>query len=101
MPVKQHLKKIIYLWLHWVFVAELGLALAAESKGSSLVVMYRLPLQSAGSRARGLQQVRSMGSAAAAPGSVVAEHGLSCAAPHAIFLDQGLNWRPLHCKADS
>ena len=34
-------------------------------------------------------------------GSVVVVHGLSCSAACGIFLDQGLNWSPLHCKGDS
>ena len=34
-------------------------------------------------------------------GSVVAVHGLSCSMACGIFLGQGLNWCPLHCKADS
>ena len=28
-------------------------------------------------------------------------HRLSCPLARGIFLDQGLNWCPLHCKADS
>ena len=68
-PVKQHLKQLFIL-SNKLFVAEPGLSLVAESKGYSLVVMYGLLLlQSTGSRARGLQQVQSKGSVAAAPGS--------------------------------
>ena len=35
------------------------------------------------------------------PGSAVAAHGLSCPAACGIFLGQGLNRHPLHCKAAS
>ena len=41
----------------------------------------------------------SMGSRAQV--SVGTTHGLSCSTPHGIFPDQGSNWCPLHCKADS
>ena len=37
-----HLKKYIYLWLHWVFVAVLRLSLFAESRGYSPAVVHRL-----------------------------------------------------------
>ena len=43
--------------------------------------------------------LRSTGSRHA--GSVVVAHGPSCSAACGIFPDQGLNQRPLHCKADS
>ena len=33
--------------------------------------------------------------------SVVVVPGLSCPVAHGIFLDQGWNWCPLHCKVDS
>ena len=33
-------------------------------------------------------------------GSVVVAHGLSCSESCGIFLDQGSNWCPPHCKAD-
>ena len=33
--------------------------------------------------------------------SVVLTHGLSCSVACGIFLDQGLNWYPLHWQADS
>ena len=33
--------------------------------------------------------------------SVVGAQGLSCSLACGIFLDQGLNLCPLHCKADS
>ena len=32
----------MYSWLCWVFVAALGLSLAAVSRGDSLVAVYRL-----------------------------------------------------------
>ena len=35
------------------------------------------------------------------PGSIVVACGPSCPAARGIFLDQGLNWCPLHRKADS
>ena len=34
-------------------------------------------------------------------GSVVVARGLSCPAACAVFPDEGSNWRPLHCKAES
>ena len=37
-----HLKKYIYLWLHWVFVAVLRLSLVAESRGYSPAAVLRL-----------------------------------------------------------
>ena len=45
---------------------------------------------SSGSRARGPQS----------PGAGVEEHAFICSTACGIFPDQGLNWWPLHCKAD-
>ena len=33
---------ILFIWLHWVFVAARGLALFATSRGYSLVAVHRL-----------------------------------------------------------
>ena len=53
-----------------------------------------LLLQSMGSRMSGPQELRHLGSVIMAP-------GLGCSSACGIFLDQGSNRCPLHCKADS
>ena len=63
-------------------------------------------LQSTGSVAPRLQQLRQLGSVGAAGGPqsaglVVMAQGLSYSVACVIFQDQGWNGCPLHCKADS
>ena len=86
----------IYFWLCWVFIAVHSLSLAAVSGVYSLVAGFSLwclliivaPLIAE-------HGVWSMCA------SVVVVPGLTCPASWGIFLDQGLNQCPLHCKADS
>ena len=77
----------IYFWLHWVFVAVLGLSLVLASGGCSLVAMH-------GFSSQWLFLFWSMDSRAQA--SVLALHGFSCSTVCGIFLNQGLNPCPLH-----
>ena len=64
----------IYLRLRWVFVAVRGLSLAVEGGGYSSLrcigvsLWWLLLLQSMGSRAHGLQQLRHTGSVVVARG---------------------------------
>ena len=70
----------IYVWLHWVFAAVLGLSLVAASRGyyslwwAGFSLQWLLLLQSTGSRRAG---------------SVVVTHGLSCSVACGIFPEQG------------
>ena len=74
---------LIYLRLHWVFIAVCGLSLLVASRRYSVVVVHgRLTV--AASLALGHS------------GSVVVAHGLSCPAACGIFPDQGSNSCPLH-----
>ena len=77
-----------------------GFSLVAESEGSSLIAVHRL-LTAGASPARGLQELRHMGSGVAAPtlqsmGSAAVAHGLSCSVACGIFPDQGSNLCLLH-----
>ena len=77
---------LIYLGLHSVFVATLGLSLAAESEDYSLAVLSRL-----------LTAVASPGAGA----SAAVPRGLNYPESCGIFLDQGLNSCPLHWQEAS
>ena len=61
---------LIYFWLHWAFIAVCRLSLVAASRGYSSLwctgfsLWWLLLLQSTGSRARRLQQLRRTGLAA-------------------------------------
>ena len=87
-------------WLHWSLLLCIDFSLVVVSRDYYLVAVccfllqWLLLLRSTGSRAQELQQLWHMGS-----GVVV--HGLSCPAASGIFLDQGLNSRPLQQQADS
>ena len=47
----------VCFWLHWVFVTVCGLFLIAGSGGYSLIVVLRLLIAMAGSRAQGAQEL--------------------------------------------
>ena len=76
----------------WVFVAVLGLSLAAVSGSCSPVVVHRL-LTAVASPAVKHGLLSS--------GSVLVALGLSCPAACGIFLDQRLNLSPLSWWGDS
>ena len=70
------------------------------------VVCGRLPavafLVERGLQAQGLRYLQHLGSAVAlCTGAEVLAHWLSCPGACGIFLDQGSNPRPLHCRTDS
>ena len=109
---------LIYLFcLFFIFLAVLGLRCCARAfsscseRGPLFIAVWGLLIAVAshcGARlqARGLQQLRHMGSVVVAhglqsTGSVVVAHGLSCSAACGIFLDQGSNPCPLPWQADS
>ena len=85
-------KKLIYLWLCWVFVSVRGLSLVAASGGHSSSRCAGLSLSRA-------PLLRSTGSRCA--GSVIVAQGPSCSAACGIFPDQGSNPCLLHWHADS
>ena len=86
------LNKVIYFWLHWVFVAARGLSLVAASGGYSSLWCMGFSLQ---------WLLLSWSTGSRRVGSVVVVHGLSCSAACGIFPDQGSNPCPLHWQADS
>ena len=49
----------------------------------------------------GAQALDTQAAAVAVCGRSSWAHGLSCSVAYGISLDQGLNWCPLHFKADS
>ena len=81
------------------------LSLAVASGDYSPVAVCDLLLWRAGSRRAGFsswtRELSSCSSQALEHGSVAVVLGLSCSATCGIFLDQGLNRSPLHCKGDS
>ena len=95
-----------FFFSNWLIFGRAGssllcrLSLVAASKGCSSLrctsfSLRRLPLlQSMGSGARGLQQLRHTG-------SIVVLHGLSCSLVCGVFPNQGSNPCLLHCQADS
>ena len=89
--IKYFLKKIIYIWLHWVFIALLKLSLVVVP--GPLIVVASLGAQQS-SRVQGLQQFQYSGSVAVAQGF---SYPSSCG----IFLDQDLNPCHLHWQVDS
>ena len=85
----------LFIWLGWVFAAELGLLASLGERGL-------LP----GCDAHRLPQLRGEHRVDAAPGlwgtgSVVVAQGLACSVARGIFPDQGSNPCLLHCQADS
>ena len=76
----------------WVIIAARGLSLVASSGGYSSFWCAGFSLQ-------WVLLLLSVGSRQMA--SVVVVCGLSCSSAREIFPDQGLNRRPLRCKADS
>ena len=82
----------------------LGFSLVVKSLGFSL--LWLLLLQSVGSRASELQQLRHAGSVVGASrlqdtGLEVVVHRLRCSMASGIFLHQGLNLCFLHWQVDS
>ena len=71
------LKIVIYLWLHWVFIAMHGLSLVAESKGTLCRLLISMPSLVMEHRLLGAWYL------------VVVVHGLSCHMVCGIFPDQG------------
>ena len=102
--IKEFFKKI---YLFSLFLAMMGLLaarrlpLVVASGGFSLLscvgfsLWWLLSLWSSGSGCTDFSSCNTC------LGSVVGAHRLSCSAACGIFPDQGLNWCPLHCKADS
>ena len=87
--------KIIYFWLHWVFLAACGLPLIVASRGYSAA--YRgaaLP-----SHCSGFSYCWEW--AREQTGSVVVAHRRSCSMACGIVLDQGSNSCLLHWQMDS
>ena len=82
---------------------------AATSRGYSLVLVQLLIAVASLVAEYGLQGARASVSVACGlsscgwqdTGSVIMAHGLSSPVACGIFPDQGSNWCPLHCKADS
>ena len=103
--------KLIYFWLHWVFVAVHKLSLVAVSRSYSSLwcagvsLRWLLLLQSMGSRHAGFSSCGAVSVVVAcglqSTGSVVVAHGFSCSAACGILPDQGLNPCPLHWQVDS
>ena len=81
--LKVYLFIYFIFWLWWIFVALCRLLVAV----ASLVVEHRLQASVVAHR------LESSGS--------VVMHGLRCSKACGILLDRGLNWCPLHFKADS
>ena len=79
----------------WVFVASCRLFPAAKSGHYSIVRVRASHFVSVAApvAACRLQWLQLMGLA-------VVTHSLGCSLKGGIFLDQGSNWCPLHCKAD-
>ena len=99
---------LIYLWLHWVFIALCGLSLVAVNRGysslqrASFSLRWLLLLGSG----RGLQDLQHVGSVVVTcglhvVGSVVVVNRLSGSMACGIFPSQGLNPCPLHWQLDS
>ena len=80
-----------YFWLHWVFIAVCRL---------SLVVAMGL-LSGCGAWASHCSGISCCGAQALGHNPVVVGRGLSCSVACGIFLDQGVNPRPLHWQAES
>ena len=88
LPIKKIVYLVSYFWLHRVFIAAHRLSLFVVSRGYSC-------LQCAGFSLQWFLLVCSTG-------SIVVVHRFSCSmASSGIFLDQGSNQYPLHCKAVS
>ena len=90
--------KLIYFWLHWVFVAVHKLSLVAVSRSYSSLwcagvsLRWLLLLQSMGSRHAGFSSCGAVSVVVAcglqSTGSVVVAHGFSCSAACGILPDQ-------------
>ena len=84
---------IFYFWLCFVFVAARELSRVAASQASPPVVVHGLLTQ-------GLLLLQSLGFRCTGFSSC-GHGGLSCPAPHGIFLDQGSNLYLLPWRVDS
>ena len=101
-------KKVVYLWLCWVFVAARPFSVVVE-QGDALVAVLGLStavlLRSTGFRCMGFVIVACSPPGAASQlhstGSVFRERRLSCSATYGIFLDQGSFPCLLHWQVDS
>ena len=91
------LNNVIYLRLWWVFIAVLALSLVVASRSYSLVATQGLLTTVAPLVVEQGLQAHSFSSCS----MWALELGLSCSLACGIFPDQGLNWCPLYCKADS
>ena len=88
-----------FFWLHWVFVAALGLLFTVVC---GLLIAVSCLIVDCGVWASHLSVFSYCGAQAVeSPGSVVAVYGLCCSAACGIFPDQGSNPCPLHWQADS
>ena len=84
---------LIYYYCFLVALAASRLSLVAVSGGYSLVMLHGILTAVASLVVEfGLSGLQA---------SAAVLHRLSCSLAHGIFPDQGLNWCPLHCKADS
>ena len=88
----------VYFWPCWVFADARRLSLTAAIRGCSPVVAGWLLIAVASLVAK--HRLSGMW-ALVDVGSVVVAHRFSCSMAHGIFLDQGSNPSPLHCKEDS
>ena len=89
----------IYFWLHWVFVAALGLSLLRRAD-ATLCCGARAShcggFSCCGAQALGAQASVVVDRGLYSAGSVVVAHGLCGSAACGIFPDQGSNPCPLH-----
>ena len=84
---------IYYYYYFLVALAASRLSLVPVSGGYSLVMLHGILIAVASLVVElGLSGVQA---------SAAVLHRLSCPLARGIFPDQGLNWCPLHCKADS
>ena len=91
--------RLFFFWLHWVFVAALGLLFTVVC---GLLIAVSCLIVDCGVWASHLSVFSYCGAQAVeSPGSVVAVHGLCCSAACGIFPDQGSNPCPLHWRANS
>ena len=105
-------EKSLFIWFCWVFMAARAFLQLQQVRATiqlwctDFSLWWLLLLQSAGSRARGLQSLRPTGSVVVAPGlqsigSILVAHRRGCPMACEIFPDQGSNLCLMHWQADS
>ena len=83
-----------FVWLHWDFTAAHSLSLVAVIQGYSLAVVHRLLIEMQEPCSCCRTELWNMS-------SVIVAHRLRCPAACGIFMDQGLNSRPLQKQVGS